>query len=44
MDLQALGLHWDSPPGRTFLNHGSFGLAPRELLQWRFDLLRAGSP
>lgn len=41
MDLQALGLHWDSPPGRTFLNHGSFGLAPRELLQWRFDLLRA---
>jgi len=41
MDLQALGLHWDSPPGRTFLNHGSFGLAPRELLQWRFELLRA---
>lgn len=41
MHRDALGLHWDVEPGLTFLNHGSFGLAPRELLQWRFDLLTA---
>ena len=40
MDRHALGLHWEIPPGLTFLNHGSFGLAPRELLQWRFALLQ----
>ena len=39
MNRDALGLHWDLEPGLTFLNHGSFGLAPRELLQWRFQLL-----
>jgi isopenicillin-N epimerase len=39
MNRDALGLHWDLEPGLTFLNHGSFGLAPRELLQWRFRLL-----
>lgn len=39
MNPRALGLHWDVKPGLTFLNHGSFGLAPRELLQWRFQLL-----
>jgi len=37
---QSVPLQWDLPPGRTFLNHGSFGLAPRELLQWRFELLQ----
>ena len=40
MDRHALGLHWDLQPGLIFLNHGSFGLAPRELLQWRGRLLR----
>jgi len=40
MNPAALGLHWDLEPGLTFLNHGSFGLAPRELLHWRFQLLR----
>jgi len=40
MNRSALGLHWDLEPGLTFLNHGSFGLAPRELLQWRFGLLQ----
>ncbi|MEB3172559.1 MAG: aminotransferase class V-fold PLP-dependent enzyme [Cyanobacteriota bacterium] len=39
MLFEALDLHWDLEPGLVFLNHGSFGLAPRELLQWRFDLL-----
>ncbi|MEB3235099.1 MAG: aminotransferase class V-fold PLP-dependent enzyme [Cyanobacteriota bacterium] len=39
MQAEALGLHWDLEPGLVFLNHGSFGLAPRELLQWRFALL-----
>jgi isopenicillin-N epimerase len=39
MTRQALGLHWDLAPDRIFLNHGSFGLAPRELLAWRFALL-----
>lgn len=39
MNRDALGLHWDLDLGLTFLNHGSFGLAPRELLQWRFQLL-----
>jgi len=32
-------LHWDLPEGRAFLNHGSFGLAPRELRHWRYRLL-----
>lgn len=41
MNRRALGLHWDLEPGLTFLNHGSFGLAPRELLAWRFAQLRA---
>ena len=41
MDLNALGLHWDLEPGLRFLNHGSFGLAPRELLRWRFAYLQA---
>ena len=41
MDLNALGLHWDLEPGLRFLNHGSFGVAPRELLQWRFNFLQA---
>jgi isopenicillin-N epimerase len=39
MTRQALGLHWDLAPDLIFLNHGSFGLAPRELLAWRFALL-----
>ena len=39
MQLEALGLHWDLEPGLVFLNHGSFGLAPRELLAWRNALL-----
>ena len=39
MQLEALGLHWDLEPGLVFLNHGSFGVAPRELLQWRFGVL-----
>ena len=39
MNRRALGLHWDVEPGLVFLNHGSFGLAPRELLQWRSGLL-----
>lgn len=39
MNRRALGLHWDLEPGLTFLNHGSFGLAPRELLEWRFRVL-----
>ena len=39
MDRQALGLHWDLQDDLRFLNHGSFGLAPRELLRWRFELL-----
>lgn len=39
MNPLALGLHWDLEPGLTFLNHGSFGLAPSELLHWRFRLL-----
>jgi isopenicillin-N epimerase len=39
MNPCALGLHWNLKPGLTFLNHGSFGLAPRELLRWRFELL-----
>lgn len=39
MQRDALALHWDLEPGLTFLNHGSFGLAPRELLRWRFRLL-----
>ena len=34
------GLHWDLQPDLVFLNHGSFGLAPRELLEWRFSLLQ----
>ena len=37
--LEAQGLHWDLEPGLVFLNHGSFGLAPRELLAWRNALL-----
>ena len=41
MNRAALGLTWDLEPGLRFLNHGSFGLAPRELLQWRFALLSA---
>lgn len=41
MNRRALGLHWDIEPGLTFLNHGSFGLAPRELLAWRFAQLEA---
>ena len=41
MKAQALGLQWDLAPGLSYLNHGSFGLAPRELLQWRFQLLQA---
>jgi len=41
MQLDALGLNWDLEPGLVFLNHGSFGLAPRELLQWRAALLAA---
>jgi len=40
MDRQALGLHWELREGLRFLNHGSFGLAPRELLHWRFALLQ----
>ena len=40
MKPDALGLHWDLEPGLVFLNHGSFGLAPRELLQWRWELLQ----
>ncbi|MCP9808632.1 aminotransferase class V-fold PLP-dependent enzyme [Cyanobium sp. HWJ4-Hawea] len=40
MNHRALGLHWDLPQDRIFFNHGSFGLAPRELLHWRFQLLR----
>lgn len=40
MKPDALGLHWDLEPGLVFLNHGSFGLAPRELLQWRWGLLQ----
>lgn len=40
MDYRALGLHWDLRDGLRFLNHGSFGLAPRELLHWRFELLQ----
>jgi isopenicillin-N epimerase len=40
MKRHALGLHWDLEPGLVFLNHGSFGLAPRELLQWRWALLQ----
>ena len=40
MDGRALGLNWDLEPGLTFLNHGSFGLAPRELLEWRWARLR----
>jgi isopenicillin-N epimerase len=40
MTRQALGLHWDLDPQRIFLNHGSFGLAPRELLAWRFNQLQ----
>ena len=39
MDRKALGLNWDLHEERIFLNHGSFGLVPRELLQWRFQLL-----
>ena len=39
MQREALGLHWDLEAGLVFLNHGSFGLAPRELLQWRSALL-----
>lgn len=39
MNRDALGLNWDLEPGLTFLNHGSFGLAPRQLLEWRFRLL-----
>ena len=41
MNRAALGLTWDLDPDLVFLNHGSFGLAPRELLQWRFALLSA---
>lgn len=40
MTRHAHGLHWDLPPDLVFLNHGSFGLAPRELLEWRFALLQ----
>ena len=40
MNDQALGLRWDLAPDLTYLNHGSFGLAPKELLQWRFQLLQ----
>ena len=39
MDRKALGLNWDLHEERIFLNHGSFGLAPRELIQSRFQLL-----
>lgn len=39
MNLNALGLNWDIHPQRVFLNHGSFGLAPRELLEWRYRCL-----
>ena len=39
MDRRALGLHWDLQEGLRFLNHGSFGVAPRELLHWRFEQL-----
>lgn len=41
MTRYAHGLHWDLSPDLVFLNHGSFGLAPRELLEWRFALLQA---
>ncbi len=40
MDRTALGLHWDLEPDLIFLNHGSFGLAPRELVDWRCRVLR----
>jgi len=40
MTRLALGLHWDLQPDLAFLNHGSFGLAPRELLAWRSALLQ----
>ena len=40
MNHQALGLTWDFRSDLVFLNHGSFGLAPQELLEWRFQLLR----
>ena len=40
MNDRALDLTWDLRPDLVFLNHGSFGLAPRELLEWRFQLLR----
>ena len=40
MARHALGLTWDLQDDKIFLNHGSFGLAPCELLNWRFDLLR----
>ena len=40
MQRRALGLHWDLRPDLIFLNHGSFGLAPRELLQWRVACLQ----
>lgn len=36
----AHGLNWDFQSDFVFLNHGSFGLAPRELLEWRFALLQ----
>jgi len=35
-----MDLAWEIPPQLTFLNHGSFGLAPRPLLDWRVKLLR----
>jgi isopenicillin-N epimerase len=40
MNQQAGGLHWDLEPGLVFLNHGSFGLAPRQLLDWRWAELK----